>query len=124
LVWHVSEFVRFVVVDGAAGDFAGAFLIRIFNHLSRLRPWLVLSIARGNDVVGFITGLADVHAVFINGAGICDSSRHIGHLDKRGTGDLWTLTVQEYLESSRWRRFAYRLARIPLCCSSSRRCLF
>ena len=34
-----------------------------------------------------------------------------GHLDKRGTGDLWTLTVQEYLEASRGRRFAYRLAR-------------
>jgi omega-6 fatty acid desaturase (delta-12 desaturase) len=27
---------------------------------------------------------------------------------------LWTLTVQEYLESSRWRRFAYRLARNPI----------
>jgi len=29
-------------------------------------------------------------------------------------GDVWTLTVQEYLESSRWRRFAYRLARNPI----------
>ena len=25
-----------------------------------------------------------------------------GDLDRRGTGDVWTLTVQEYLESSRW----------------------
>jgi omega-6 fatty acid desaturase (delta-12 desaturase) len=29
-------------------------------------------------------------------------------------GDIWTLTVQEYLESSRGRRFAYRLARNPI----------
>jgi fatty acid desaturase len=29
-------------------------------------------------------------------------------------GDVWTLTVQEYLESSRLRRFAYRLARNPV----------
>jgi omega-6 fatty acid desaturase (delta-12 desaturase) len=36
-----------------------------------------------------------------------------GDLDRRGTGDVWTLTVQEYLESSRWRKFAYRLARNP-----------
>ena len=36
-----------------------------------------------------------------------------GDLDRRGTGDVWTLTVQEYLESSRWKRFAYRLARNP-----------
>ena len=34
--------------------------------------------------------------------------------DRRGTGDVWTLTVQEYLESSRWKRFAYRLARNPI----------
>ncbi|MGN6644841.1 MAG: fatty acid desaturase, partial [Verrucomicrobiota bacterium] len=36
-----------------------------------------------------------------------------GDLDRRGTGDVWTLTVQEYLEASRWKRFAYRLARNP-----------
>jgi omega-6 fatty acid desaturase (delta-12 desaturase) len=27
---------------------------------------------------------------------------------------VWTLTVQEYLEASRWKRFAYRLARNPV----------
>jgi omega-6 fatty acid desaturase (delta-12 desaturase) len=36
-----------------------------------------------------------------------------GDLDRRGTGDVWTLTVQEYLEASRWTRFTYRLARNP-----------
>ncbi|MEZ4814341.1 MAG: fatty acid desaturase [Bdellovibrionota bacterium] len=36
-----------------------------------------------------------------------------GHLDKRGTGDVWTLTVKEYLESTRWKRFTYRLLRNP-----------
>jgi len=35
-------------------------------------------------------------------------------LDRRGMGDIWTLTVQEYLEASRWERFAYRLARNPI----------
>ena len=37
-----------------------------------------------------------------------------GDLDRRGAGDIWTLTVQEYLESTRWKRLAYRLARHPL----------
>jgi omega-6 fatty acid desaturase (delta-12 desaturase) len=37
-----------------------------------------------------------------------------GDLDKRGTGDVWTMTVSEYLAASRRRRFAYRLARHPL----------
>lgn len=46
-----------------------------------------------------------------------EHSRHhatAGDLDRRGTGDIWTMTVQEYLESSRWKRFAYRLARNPI----------
>ena len=37
-----------------------------------------------------------------------------GDLDRRGTGDVWTMTVQEYLVASPWKRFAYRLARNPL----------
>jgi omega-6 fatty acid desaturase (delta-12 desaturase) len=36
-----------------------------------------------------------------------------GDLDKRGTGDVWTMTVREYLAASRYRRFAYRLVRNP-----------
>ena len=41
-------------------------------------------------------------------------AERVGDLDRRGTGDIWTLTVQEYLEASRWKRFAYRLARNPM----------
>lgn len=37
-----------------------------------------------------------------------------GDLDRRGTGDIDTLTVQEYLGLSRWRRFGYRLYRHPI----------
>lgn len=36
-----------------------------------------------------------------------------GDLDRRGTGDVWTMTVREYLAASDGRRFAYRLARNP-----------
>jgi omega-6 fatty acid desaturase (delta-12 desaturase) len=34
-----------------------------------------------------------------------------GNLDKRGFGDIHTLTVNEYLALSRWKRFCYRLYR-------------
>lgn len=37
-----------------------------------------------------------------------------GNLDKRGTGDIWTLTVNEYLAAPFRRRLAYRLYRNPL----------
>ncbi len=37
-----------------------------------------------------------------------------GDLDRRGLGDIETLTVREYLRLSRWRRFQYRVYRHPL----------
>jgi acyl-lipid omega-6 desaturase (Delta-12 desaturase) len=37
-----------------------------------------------------------------------------GNLDRRGIGDVDTLTVREYLESSHWGRWKYRLYRNPL----------
>ncbi len=36
-----------------------------------------------------------------------------GNLDKRGIGDVWTMTVEEYRNSSRWERFIYRTFRNP-----------
>lgn len=38
----------------------------------------------------------------------------VGNLDKRGTGDVNTLTVSEYKKMSRIRRIAYRLYRHPI----------
>jgi omega-6 fatty acid desaturase (delta-12 desaturase) len=66
-----------------------------------------------NRTLGLITGLLTLtpyhhwrwqHALH---------HRTCGDLDRRGMGDIWTLTVREYLGSSRWRRFAYRLVRNP-----------
>lgn len=37
-----------------------------------------------------------------------------GNLEQRGIGDIYTMTVQEYLKKSRWERFKYRLYRNPL----------
>ncbi len=37
-----------------------------------------------------------------------------GNLDRRGTGDILTLTVDEYHSRSSWGRFAYRAYRHPL----------
>jgi acyl-lipid omega-6 desaturase (Delta-12 desaturase) len=37
----------------------------------------------------------------------------VGNLDKRGFGDVWTLTVDEYLALSPFKRFTYRFFRHP-----------
>lgn len=36
-----------------------------------------------------------------------------GNLDKRGIGDLWVLTVNEYLEASKWTKMKYKMYRNP-----------
>lgn len=92
---------------------AGGFLVRVFiifhdcGHGSFFRARLA------NDILGCMTGILTLtpyhqwryeHAVHHSAA---------GDLDRRGTGNVWTLTVQEYLEASRWKRFSYRLARNP-----------
>ena len=38
----------------------------------------------------------------------------MGNLDKRGVGDVITMTVEEYQSASRGRRLFYRLYRHPL----------
>ena len=37
-----------------------------------------------------------------------------GNLEQRGIGDIYTMTVQEYLAKNKWGRFKYRLYRNPL----------
>ena len=36
-----------------------------------------------------------------------------GDLDRRNTGDIWTLTVEEYRRATLWQRLSYRIFRLP-----------
>jgi acyl-lipid omega-6 desaturase (Delta-12 desaturase) len=93
---------------------AGAFLVRLFIIFHDCGHGSYFDSRRANDIVGFITGVLTFtpydhwrweHALHHSTA---------GHLDKRGIGDVWTMTVQEYLEASPARRCKYRLMRNPL----------
>ncbi|HEV8236699.1 MAG TPA: fatty acid desaturase, partial [Gemmatimonadaceae bacterium] len=68
---------------------------------------------RANDLIGWITGVLTLtpfgqwrHSHALHHA----SS---GDLDRRGNGDVDTLTVREYLSRSRWERIKYRIVRNP-----------
>ena len=92
---------------------AGGFLVRVFIIFHDCGHGSFFKSRTANDALGFITGLLTFTPYY---QWRWDHALHhatSGHLDKRGTGDLWTLTVQEYLEASRGKRFAYRLARNP-----------
>lgn len=92
---------------------ASGFLVRVFILFHDCGHGSFFKSRKANDALGFITGV------------LCFTPYHhwrwqhalhhasAGDLDRRGTGDVWTLTVEEYLAASRWKRFAYRLARNP-----------
>lgn len=93
---------------------AAGFLVRVFIIFHDCGHGSFFKSRKANDALGFITGVLTFtpchhwrweHSVH---------HARAGDLDNRGTGDVWTLTVQEYLESSRGKRFAYRLARNPV----------
>ena len=93
---------------------AAGFLTRMFiifhdcGHASFFRS------RRANNITGIVAGLLNLtpyrHWRWQHGL----HHGTAGDLDRRGSGDIWTLTVQEYIHSTRWRRFAYRLARNPI----------
>ena len=93
---------------------AGAFMVRMFIIFHDCGHGSFFKSKRANSLVGILTGVLTLtpyyqwrweHAVHHSSS---------GDLDRRGTGDVWTLTVEEYLQASRWKKFAYRLARNPL----------
>jgi acyl-lipid omega-6 desaturase (Delta-12 desaturase) len=93
---------------------AGAFLVRVFIIFHDCGHGSYFKSRRANDIVGFLAGVLTFTPYYHWRWEHATHHGTAGHLDKRGTGDVWTMTVQEYLESSRWQRFAYRLARNPL----------
>ena len=93
---------------------AGAFLVRIFIIFHDCGHGSFFKSQKANHILGAVTGLLTFTPYFYWRWEHSVHHASAGDLDRRGTGDIWTLTVQEYLEASRWKRFAYRLARNPV----------
>jgi omega-6 fatty acid desaturase (delta-12 desaturase) len=93
---------------------AAAFLVRLFMIQHDCGHGSFFPHRRANDWVGRVIGVLTLtpydlwrrtHAVHHASA---------GNLDRRGIGDVDTLTVREYRALSRWGRLKYRLYRHPL----------
>jgi len=105
---HISYWLMLPLAILAAG-----FLARIFIIFHDCGHSSFFKSKRANNVLGVLTGLLNLtpyrHWRWQHGL----HHGTAGDLDRRGSGDIWTLTVQEYMQSTRWRRLMYRFARNP-----------
>lgn len=92
---------------------AGAILVRIFIIFHDCGHGSFFKSRRANNILGFISGVLTFtpfshwkweHSVHHSAC---------GDLDRRGTGDVWTMTVEEYLCAPLWKRSLYRFVRNP-----------
>ncbi|WP_216829667.1 fatty acid desaturase [Alkalihalobacterium elongatum] len=104
----VSYVLTFMICVVAAG-----FLVRIFIIFHDCCHQSFFKNRRANQILGTITGIMTFvpyeqwkHSHSIHHA---TSS----NLNKRGIGDVWVLTVDEYIRSSFWRKLGYRIYRNP-----------
>ncbi|NNM27970.1 MAG: fatty acid desaturase, partial [Akkermansiaceae bacterium] len=92
---------------------AGGLLVRVFIIFHDCGHGSFFKSSLANDIWGYITGALTFTPYYHWRWEHTQHHATAGNLDRRGVGDIWTLTVEEYLQSSRWKRFSYRLARNP-----------
>lgn len=98
----------------AAAVVAGGFLVRIFIIFHDCCHKSFFKNRMANEMVGTITGILTCCPYYQWRHSHTVHHATSGNLSKRGTGDIWTLTVEEYLSSSWLKRVVYRLYRNPL----------
>jgi len=111
MVWslNISYWITLALAVPAAG-----FLVRVFIIFHDCCHGSFFKSRRANHLVEFVTGVLTFSPYRQWGHLHARHHATAADLDRRGTGDIWTLTIQEYLEASRGKRLAYRLARNPV----------
>ena len=92
---------------------AAAFLVRLFMIQHDCGHSSFLTSRRANDWVGRTIGVLTLTPYYAWRRGHAVHHATSGNLDRRGVGDMDTLTIAEYLARSRWGRLRYRLYRHP-----------
>ena len=84
------------------------------HHSARLWTRLISGEQTGNDWIGRVISVLTLTPYHTWRRGHAIHHATSGNLDRRGIGDVDTLTVAEYLARSRWGRLRYRLYRHPM----------
>ncbi|AAP26818.1 fatty acid desaturase [Bacillus anthracis] len=92
---------------------AAGFMTRIFIIFHDCTHYSFFKSRRANRIVGTCMGVLTLFPFDQWGHDHAIHHATSGNLDKRGTGDIWTLTVDEYVAAPLRLRLAYRLYRNP-----------
>jgi omega-6 fatty acid desaturase (delta-12 desaturase) len=98
----------------ALSPLAAGFMVRTFIIFHDCGHGSFFKSRKANDVLGAITGILTFTPYYRWRHAHAVHHATSGDLDARGVGDVWMLTVQEYLELSGWKQIGYRLYRYPL----------
>lgn len=93
---------------------AAGLLVRVFIISHDCGHGAFFKSRRANTIVGSIAGLMCCAPYYHWKHEHALHHANFGNLDKRGHGDIWTMTVAEYLAAPRRTRLAYRFYRSPL----------
>jgi len=93
---------------------AAGFQVRIFIFLHDCSHNSYYKSSRACSITGTICGIITFTPFYDwqRSHGIHHAS--VSNLDKRGTGDIWTMTVDEYRKASTWVKIQYRIFRNPV----------
>lgn len=92
---------------------SGGLLVRIFIIFHDCGHGSFFKSRRANDICGYVCSVLTFTPYYHWRWQHALHHASAGDLDNRGAGDIWTMTVDEYLKSSPRRRLAYRLVRNP-----------
>lgn len=97
----------------ALAPIAAGFLVRIFIIFHDCGHGSFFKSSKANHTIGVITGILVFTPYFLWRQSHAIHHATAANLDRRGVGDVWTMTVEEYLAASPWKRFVYRAYRHP-----------
>ncbi|MCJ0950903.1 fatty acid desaturase [Mammaliicoccus sciuri] len=95
------------------GVLASGFIIRTFIIFHDCCHGSFLSKKKNNDLLGNITGLLTFFPYEKWRREHIIHHTSSGNLEKRGIGDIWVMTIEEYHEASKFTQFKYRMYRHP-----------
>jgi omega-6 fatty acid desaturase (delta-12 desaturase) len=115
ILWYLSyrSLTIHYALTLALSTIAALFVLRIFIIFHDCGHGSFFKSQWANDITGIFTGFITFTPYYAWRHSHAIHHATAGDLDRRGIGDVWTLTYDEYHTMPFWKRMAYRMYRNP-----------